>query len=287
MKILVSGGGGSIGKRHVRNLKSMGYTVRIYDPVTNWLFPCGTFRDAVKKSGATHVLLATNTWSDRFSQTLTVLEEGKELFVEKPFYANGPEGRYSVRDAGMLLEQATKSRKIIGVGYQFRSHPEVIKIQKRVDRQSDWVTATFNYTGDRRMWPGKFKTSLLEECSHSIDLPQFLLNGELQVEDVMEVENSRMKVIGTIGTCRVIININWDMEGSSSRHWFTITGPNPEDTEFFLYDGAREDDNRLLNEAYKAELQNWIDGKPSCTGADGLSVLRVIDAIRSKAVKVG
>jgi predicted dehydrogenase len=70
------------------------------------------------------VALATPP-SGHEKQIIAVAEAGKHAYCEKPF-------TFSKREAAAALEAARKAKRTVGVGYNRRFHPEIVKLKQRI-----------------------------------------------------------------------------------------------------------------------------------------------------------
>jgi len=70
------------------------------------------------------VVLATPP-SGHVKQIIAAAAAGKHIFCEKPF-------SYSRKDAETAVEAAVKARRTLGLGYNRRFHPEMMKLRERI-----------------------------------------------------------------------------------------------------------------------------------------------------------
>ena len=121
-KVLVCGAG-SIGKRHIENLLTLGVSVFVWRTQINLLknianeYNVETFENletAIDNADAVIVATATD---QHIEIALKVLNVNKPLFIEKPV-------SNSWQQIDTLLE--ISKNKIVEIGCQFRMHPNLI-----------------------------------------------------------------------------------------------------------------------------------------------------------------
>ncbi len=124
-------GAGSIGKRHIKNLKFIGENVIAWRSRSNLIgklkkeLRIKVFENldkALKSSKA--VVIATST-DNHLSIALKALKLGKPIFIEKPISNN-----YSNIKKFIKLGK----KNIVEVGHQLRMHPSLIILKKKLDK---------------------------------------------------------------------------------------------------------------------------------------------------------
>lgn len=117
-KILVVGAG-SIGKRHIRNLKTLGVEhIGIVDPVLG--LPSYTLKEALKEKWDAVFICSPS--STHLKIALEVARTKTPMFIEKPL---------SHTLAGLpQLQKITKDIKPIMIGYNIDFHPQFLKIKE-------------------------------------------------------------------------------------------------------------------------------------------------------------
>ena len=136
MKFLVVGCG-SIGERHIRNLKLLSFDEIICcDLRTDLLSRMkrdynvkGTYTDLEEalNQKIDAVLVCTPT-SLHIPNALAALEKGYHVFVEKPL-------SHDLEGVDELIEKADKKKLTIMVGFNLRFHPNLQKIKKLLDER--------------------------------------------------------------------------------------------------------------------------------------------------------
>lgn len=127
-------GCGSIGMRHIRNLRSLGIqSIAAVDPVTDRLelavrefevIPCSTLDEGLeRRPEATLISTPPHVHTDCATRAI---EAGSHVFVEKPI-ADCLDG------LDYYLDLAERRRRIVCVGYNWRFHPGIRGLKQRVD----------------------------------------------------------------------------------------------------------------------------------------------------------
>lgn len=122
-------GVGSIGERHITNLRSLGYQnlwvlrsrnlpYRTISP--DWVQAVDTW-EKVAEINPKAAFICTPT-SLHFAQTMTCLKMGMHVFVEKPI-------SHLAHEKDQLLELIEEQKKLCFVGYMMRYHPLVAKMK--------------------------------------------------------------------------------------------------------------------------------------------------------------
>ncbi len=136
MKIIVVGCG-SIGQRHLRNLRSLGVTdlVAVDLDQKRLLTLQKEIRDlktyidldeAIKKEGTVNAGLVCTPTAFHIPVAMKLTKAGINLFIEKPLSHN--------LDGVKLLENLVKKNKLITMmGMNYRFHPGLLKVKKLVD----------------------------------------------------------------------------------------------------------------------------------------------------------
>lgn len=134
MKFLVVGLG-SIGKRHVQNLKKVS-TIDMIAYRTNKREDTGQedniktyydFREALDQ--APDAVLVTNPTSEHIAVALEAAKRGCHLFIEKPI-------SYSLDGVNELVDIAGKKNLAVLIGYNLRFHPSLRLIKQLLEGES-------------------------------------------------------------------------------------------------------------------------------------------------------
>ena len=217
MKILVIGCG-SIGERHIRNLKglSMGEIIacdtdqkrlsaigKKYDIQT-----CADIRRTLSKSiDATLVCTPPST---HIPIARKVIDSGAHIFIEKPL-------SHSLKGVDELIERAGKKNLTILVGYNLRFHPGLALVKKLCDRGEvgrilsaraevgqylpdwrPWQDYRRSYTARKKLGGG-----IILDGSHELDYMRWLL-GEVEEVSCFADKLSHLEV-DTEDTAEVLL----------------------------------------------------------------------------------
>lgn len=257
-------GVGSIGSKHIDTLLSMGHHNLVgVDPRPmpheERLPVVDSFED-INYWGVTHVLICSPP-ELHYKHASYFLEQGIATFIEKPMTVN-------VHNAHELLRAAAEHDTYIAVGYMERAHPVVQAAKEFIEKHGCMKAEICCY------WMATEKTYSLDtakESSHAIDLAMFLLGHALLVGSCKEGNEVTIRTDFEGGaTCVIRMNMHeWP------RRVINLLG---KDGEQFreMYGEIQEE----WSECYKAELQAFLDGKPLCTGEDGLRVVEILEGLK-------
>ena len=133
MRFLIVGCG-SIGQRHARNLRSLGYDdVLGYDPDEKLLFdvasdglltPAHSLEDAYAKKP--DVVFVTNPTSMHLDTTQQAIAHGCDVFIEKPL-------AHTLDGLDALVDSADEKKVVSMVGCNMRFHPGPAKVKMLLD----------------------------------------------------------------------------------------------------------------------------------------------------------
>lgn len=170
-------GCGSIGRRHIGNLLSLGCDVDAYDVSRDALqavkrqSPAARVVCDDKVGAADAVVIATpaaahkdSVWAATVSNT--------PMFVEKPI--------------GTLVQLETwrqwaNTGVITQVGYNWRFHPQMLEWRSRVSKRDSTCALILQCDTDMALWPGASYDDPLLECSHEIDTALWCGAGPLLI----------------------------------------------------------------------------------------------------------
>jgi UDP-2-acetamido-3-amino-2,3-dideoxy-glucuronate N-acetyltransferase len=262
---------------------------------------CREFSAVLSDPSITAVALATPAVSHH-EMAKAALEAGKDVLVEKPLSIDVKHGEELVRLA------AAKGR-ILMVGHILRYHPAILKLQQLIH---DGVLGKINYLYSNRLNIGKIRAEeniLWSFAPHDISVMLALLNemptrvscqgGAYLNHDVSDVTLSHFEFPGGV---RAHIFVSWlhpfkeqrlVVVGSEKMAVFDDTAEN----KLVLYPHKVEWRNRVPTavkaegevvdledrEPLRAECQHFLNcvesrTSPVSDGAEGLRVLRVLDA---------
>jgi UDP-2-acetamido-3-amino-2,3-dideoxy-glucuronate N-acetyltransferase len=309
---------GNWGKNLVRNFGSLGALAalcdaepsveesykRQYEGVTFHRQFAGVLADPVVKA----VALATPAVA-HYEMAKAALEAGKDVFVEKPLSID-------VRHGEELVRLAAAKGRILMVGHILRYHPAILRMEKLI---RSGVLGKINYLYSNRLNIGKIRTEeniLWSFAPHDISVMLALLNemptrvschGSAYLNhDVCDVTLSHF---GFPSGVQAHIFVSWlhpvkeqrlVVVGSEKMAVFDDTAEN----KLVLYPHKVEWRNRIPTavkangevvelddrEPLQAECQHFLESIESRTppvsdGAEGLRVLRVLDACQRALTK--
>ncbi len=252
-------------------------------------------------SSITAVALATPAVT-HYEMAKAALEAGKDVFVEKPL-------AIEVKQGEALVELAAAKHRILMVGHILRYHPAILKLQELIQ---DGSLGQISYLYSNRLNIGKIRTEeniLWSFAPHDISVMLALLNemptrvtsqgGAYLNRDVSDVTLSHFEFPSGV---RAHIFVSWlhpfkeqrlVVVGSEKMAVFDDTAEN----KLVLYPHKVEWKKRIPTavkakgevialddrEPLRAECQHFIDSvesrtSPVTNGAEGLRVLRVLDA---------
>lgn len=144
-------GAGSIGKRHIKNLKFLGEQVIVWRSRSNLIKKLEkhlkvkvflNLDEALKYSKA--VVIATST-DNHMNIALKALKLGKPIFIEKPISNNK-------KNINNLIKLGKKN--IIEVGHQLRMHPSIVILKKKLKKLSPKSIMGYRFVmgQDLRQW---------------------------------------------------------------------------------------------------------------------------------------
>jgi len=259
------------------------------------------FPELLADAEVTAVALATPAVT-HYEMAKAALEAGKDVLVEKPLAIN-------VKHGEELVRLAEDRRKILMVGHILRYHPAILKLQQLIQSGS---LGKINYIYSNRVNIGKIRTEeniLWSFAPHDISVMLSLLNempstvscqgGAWLNHGVADVTLSHFNFPSGV---QAHIFVSWlhpvkeqrlVVVGSEKMAVFDDTVPN----KLVLYPHKIEWQNRVptavkanqeivaldSREPLQAECQHFIDciatrTSPVSNGAEGLRVLRVLDA---------
>jgi len=196
MKVLVVGSG-SIGRRHMRNLRALGIQhLAACDPDPDRLAPMVTelgiqpFADFDKAMTATKpdfVFVCTPPVF-HVPQALRAVQAGAHVFVEKPL-------SHTLDGVDELIAEAETRQRVVQVGYNLRFHPGLQKVKQLVEDgiigQILWTRVEVGqYLPDWRPWQDYRQSytarrelggGIILDASHELDYIMWLLGQPSEV----------------------------------------------------------------------------------------------------------
>jgi len=309
-------GGGSIGRRHLRNLLATGRTAAIVEPREDRRVEIATKHPAARVFASLDEALGAERYETGFiclptayhlPPALELAKRGMHLFMEKPVAA-------SVEGIPALLE-AVESRGLTSMtGFCLRFFKPMIKAKEllsegRVGRIVTARSFTGSYLPDWHPWED-YRTFymakkemgggvLLDEC-HAFDWMQWLV-GPIQgvfslvgtLSDLEVTSDDVCEVIARFGP-RTVGSIHLDMVDRSSRTEVEIIGTTStllvdmpkHKVELYSHENQKWQEWTFENsyeQMYIDEIDHFFDcvarkTKPIVDLRDGYRVQRVIDA---------
>ncbi len=178
-------GAGYWGKNHVRNFHDLGALKLVCDADPEILrglqskYPgletTDSFQDVLKRPDINGVVVATPAES-HFALTMSILESGKDVLVEKPLALN-------VKDAEQLVHLSSQNGSILMVGHVLLYHPALIKLKEIIE---NGLLGKIQYIQSNRLSMGKVRSEeniLWSFAPHDISMILYLLDempGEVQ-----------------------------------------------------------------------------------------------------------
>ena len=194
---VVVAGAGSIGRRHLRNLRDLGVgRLAACDPdparrkaVADELGVAALAGlDEALDAGPPDAVLVCSPPVSHVSQALRAVERGAHVFVEKPL-------AHSLAGVEELAARARAAARAVQVGYNLRFHPGIRQLKGLVDAGAVgrvlWLHGEFGF--DLREWrPGRdYRTNysaradlgggIILDASHEIDYVLWLLGQPTEV----------------------------------------------------------------------------------------------------------
>lgn len=216
-RILVVGCG-SIGERHIRNLKSLS---------TGEIIACDIDKKRISVIGEKYGVQTCANLSQALTQSidaalvctppsthipiaLQIIEHGSHVFIEKPL-------SNSLKGVDELLRRAKDKKLVVLVGYNFRFHPGLVLVKEMLEREEvgkilsaraevgqylpdwrPWQDYRKSYTAQKRLGGG-----IILDGSHELDYMRWLL-GEVREVSCMAGKLSRLEV-DTEDTAEVLL----------------------------------------------------------------------------------
>ena len=196
LKVLVAGSG-SIGRRHMRNLRSLGISeLAGCDPDPERLAPMvaeleihpfGAFETAMEAFRPDAILICTPP-SFHLEQARQGVAMGAHVFIEKPL-------SHSMEGVKALIGEARASGRVLQVGYNLRFHPPIRKLKQIVDENTIgrilWTRAEVGqYLPDWRPWQDYRQSytarrelggGIILDASHEIDYLLWFFGEPIEV----------------------------------------------------------------------------------------------------------
>jgi len=308
------------GKNLVRNFHELGALAMLCDGERSVEERCGNEYKSVRFCGDFSVVLSDPSISaialatpatTHYEMAKAALEAGKDVFVEKPLAID-------VKQGEDLVNLAAAQHRVLMVGHILRYHPAILKLQQLIQ---DGALGQINYLYSNRLNIGKIRTEeniLWSFAPHDISVILSLLNempnrvfcqgGAYLNRQIFDVTLSQFDFPSGV---QAHIFVSWlhpvkeqrlVVVGSEKMAVFDDTA----EDKLVLYPHKVKWQNRvptavkangeIVNlenrEPLRAECQHFLDcvesrTSPVSDGAEGLRVLRVLDACQRSLLSGG
>ena len=322
MKNILVYGAGSIGKRHIANLLSLGMNVFVWrkrseknqellDYFNHRVTIAKDFNSVKDKIDA--IVISNSTSEHREILELSI-QSNKHIYIEKPITTK-------ISGIDNLAQMIKKRRLIVEVGCQLRKHPALDFLSSHLESEDEAVY-TFRIHAGQRLedWrPGTdYRKSYsskknegggaLLDIIHEIDLALWLLGdvtevyGDLsnisdQSIEAEDLANIIMKLdSGAVGQVQLdllspILRRGIEIVTKSSVYTWNYSNGNiiqsSKESERYIYEIDKTFDR---NDMFISTMKNFISRisgeirKPSCSFDDGIKALKVVDAIEKSYI---
>jgi predicted dehydrogenase len=317
--ILIAGAG-SVGRRHARNLHSLGAQVSFFDPRSDRLAQAK--EELPEAMGLFDQLETANAQGRPFSgaviaspprfhvdQAIAFLERGVPVLLEKPVSPD--------LDAALRLEAAVKRATVpLLLGYTYRWWPPLLELHRRLAGNAmgpvrhvrfmmsahladwhPWERYQDFFMASRELGGG----ALLDE-SHFIDLMLWLfgmpqaIQGRVERLSSLDIDTDDNVDLLAVYPNNLRVSIHLDLYGRPHEKMITVVGEagtlqcrfDPNEVRFSseaagdwqVTPFACERNDMFLGVA--SEFLELLAGRgaPSCTIEDGVQVLRCVEALR-------
>lgn len=312
---------GSIGRRHLQNLKTLGHKNFVLYRTGKSTLPDDEISDIPTEydlaKALAHKPIATiiaNPTSLHIPVALAAARSGSHLFLEKPISHN-------LDGIDELQRLVRKNRLIVQVGFQFRFHPGLLYIkhllEENVIGRIVSVSAHWGeYLPDWHPWEDYHKSysarkelggGVLLTLCHPFDYLRYLLGEVVSVSAIqsqsgglgINVEDSANILLnfksGALG------NVHLDYIQYPAEHFMRIIGQdgiihwNNSDAGVKWYSGQKGKWEKKMapksferNKLYLSEMRHFLDciaksEQPLCTLDDGIQTLKIILAAKNSA----
>lgn len=252
---------GSIGRRHLANLLSLGVEVHAMDVsdearrFVRGAFSCASVSESVRFD--VDALIICTPYDHHLAWVEEAVRRRIPFFVEKPLG--------SLEQLPRWRELAAMELPVNQVGYHLRFHPDVKWLR---DMEPEWVDLSVS-------WDSQKYADVLLESSHEIDLARYLIGEDLIVRDV-NVKQGGWLVIQCDRAC---VGIKGD--GEYERVWEAESGHRMAHVEY-------ADPQELGESAYRDELIHFLycvrNGiATDVPVAEGLATLEVCQQVEQMA----
>ncbi len=312
-------GGGSVGKRHAHNLQQLGCRISCMDPQESRLADvrksgvdlvhgCTGLDEALAIEELDGVVVASPT-AFHVDQSIAALGKGLPVLLEKPVSID-------LADAQRLEAEVTKGRAPLLLGYTWRWWPALMRVRELLEQGivgslrsvrfvmaahladwHPWERYQDFFMSDQSLGGG----ALLDE-SHWIDLmllffgmPESLFGRVEKISDLEISSDDNVDVFAEYGDGKRVM-LHLDLYTRPHEKSITFVGEKGTlrwEVDRITWSAAMEgewreeafdnDRNDMFMDVAR-EFLGVVDGaQPSCTIADGLRVMRTIEAVRESS----
>lgn len=295
-------GAGSIGRRHLGNLKTLGHNRIVLYRTGNSTLPEEEIKDIEQeydfKKALAQKPIATiiaNPTSLHIPFAKKAAMAGSHLFLEKPI-SNSMEG---VKELRRIVLQ---KKLIVQVGFQFRFHPGLLKLKTRLEKREigqilsvqvhwgeflpswhPWEDYRKSYSARKDLGGGV----LLTLC-HPFDYLRWLF-GEVDSISAFTAKNSQLE-LSVEDTADVLLrfksgvlgNVHLDYLQHPSEHYIRVICQNGIIHLNFLE--SKFDRNKMFIEEMKSFMSCIKNNKqPNCSLDDGIATLKTVLCAKKSA----
>lgn len=319
---LLIAGLGSIGRRHLRNLVSIGYHNIILYRTGKGTLPDDELLDFVveynlEKALARHPIgaIVSNPTALHLEVALAAARANCHLFIEKPIF-------HSMQGADQVRREVKKRNLSVLVGFQFRFHPALRQIKqwvgsnrigKIVSVQAHWgeyLPGWHSWEDYRRSYSarGDLGGGVILTLCHPFDYLRWLIGEVTSVSAVagrlsglgVDVEDTACIILRFIQG--VLGSVYLDYVERPPTHWLHIVGQkgtihwDDADGIAHLYNNESKEERFTPPEGFERNTMfleemrhflNCLDGKekPLCSLDDGIRVLEIALAAKRSALE--
>lgn len=296
-------GFGSIGRRHLRNLRALGYKNFVLYRTNKSTLPDDEIGDIPVEYDLDKALaykpiatIIANPTAVHMSVALAAAKDGSHLFLEKPI-------SHSLKGVDELKSLVHEKKLIVQLGFQFRFHPLLRRIKRLLEQNKigpivsvqahwgeylpDWHKGEdyhLSYSARKELGGGVLLT-----LSHPFDYMRWLI-GEIDSVSAIQSRSGGLK-IDVEDSADVLLsftngatgNVHLDYLERPSSHFIHIIGQNG----IIHWDNSKPknfDRNRLFID----EMRHFIscitkNEQPLCSFDDGIATLRIVLAAKQSA----
>jgi predicted dehydrogenase len=322
VKSALVAGAGSIGRRHISNLKKLGLTkVAACDPhperleyvAAEFQAECFPTLEAGLEGFHPDAVLVCTPPVHHVAQAMQALRAGAHVFIEKPLSDR-------MDNLEQMRDEAAKRGAVVQVGYNLRFHPSMQKLKDLVDARAVgkilWAhVEAGSYLPDWRPWQDYRKSytarrelggGILLDGSHEIDYVTWLFGAPEEIACMAgrvsqletNVEDCATILLRFPGGTRADVHVDF-IQRSYSR-FCSLVGPEGKlqwdlqnSSVQIIRPGLEAETIKFevqINDAYVAELEHFLEcvrrnARPKFTLEDAILTLRIALAARSSTEK--